>query len=37
MIRKLNHIFVLTNMPFEIDEKRILRELRIPLKKVWMI
>ena len=33
MIKSLNHISVLTNIPFEIDEKRVLRELRIPVKK----
>ena len=33
MIRSLNHVSVLTNIPFEIDEKRVLRELRIPAKE----
>lgn len=33
MIKNLNKISVLTNIPFEINEKRILRELRIPVKE----
>ena len=33
MIKSLNHVSVLANIPFEIDEKRVLRELRIPVKK----
>ncbi|HJP19626.1 MAG TPA: vitamin B12 dependent-methionine synthase activation domain-containing protein [Nitrospinota bacterium] len=33
MIKNLNNVYVLTNIPFEIDEKRVLRELRIPVKK----
>ncbi len=33
MIKSLNHVSVLTNIPFEINETRLLRELRIPRKK----
>lgn len=34
MVKKnLDHVSVLTNIPFEINEKRILRELKIPVKK----
>lgn len=33
MVKSLNHVCVLTNIPFEINEKRILRELKIPIKK----
>ena len=33
MIKSLNHITVLTNIPFKINETRVLRELRIPAKK----
>lgn len=33
MIKGINKISVMTNIPFEINEKRILRELRIPILK----
>lgn len=33
MIKSYNKVSVLTNIPFEINEERVLRELRIPAKK----